>query len=94
MAQPECNKTDSDKAREEALISRLVEVSTTYLLTKSYFSPLYMLTFPQFIVNQVVQLRNEVIESLEMDRIREAEEDQVYFKKFLQQFSLFINFMF
>lgn len=27
MAQPECNKTDSDKAREEALISRLVEVS-------------------------------------------------------------------
>jgi len=49
MAQPECNKTDSDKAREEALISRLVEV---------------------------VQLRNEVIESLEMDRRREAEEDQ------------------
>lgn len=28
MAQPECNKTDSDKAREESLISRLVEVST------------------------------------------------------------------
>lgn len=28
MAQPECNKTDSDKAREEALISRLVEVKT------------------------------------------------------------------
>lgn len=27
MAQPECNKTDSDKAREEALISRLVEVN-------------------------------------------------------------------
>jgi len=49
MAQPECNKTDSDKAREEALISRMVEV---------------------------VQLRNEVIESLEMDRKREAEEDQ------------------
>ncbi|XP_055302278.1 kinesin-related protein 4 isoform X2 [Sitodiplosis mosellana] len=49
MAQPEYNKTDSDKTREEALISRLVDV---------------------------VQLRNEVIESLEMDRIREAEEDQ------------------
>ncbi|XP_037918777.1 MICAL-like protein 1 isoform X2 [Hermetia illucens] len=48
MAQPERNKTDSDKAREEALIARLVEV---------------------------VQLRNEVIECLEMDRLREAEED-------------------
>lgn len=50
MAQPECNKTDSDKSREETLISRLLEV---------------------------VQLRNAVIESLEMDRRREAEEDQV-----------------
>lgn len=30
MAQPECNKTDSDKAREEALISRLVEVIHCY----------------------------------------------------------------
>ncbi|XP_037030174.1 nucleolar protein dao-5 isoform X2 [Bradysia coprophila] len=49
MAQPERNKTDCDKAREEALITRLVEV---------------------------VQLRNEVIECLEMDRLREAEEDQ------------------
>ncbi|XP_017474982.1 PREDICTED: COPII coat assembly protein sec16-like isoform X3 [Rhagoletis zephyria] len=48
MAQPERNKTDSDKAREEALIARLVEV---------------------------VQLRNEVVECLEMDRLREAEED-------------------
>lgn len=50
MAQPECNKTDSDKSREETLISRLLEV---------------------------VQLRNAVIESLDMDRRREAEEDQV-----------------
>ncbi|KAI8128110.1 MICAL-like protein 2 [Lucilia cuprina] len=49
MAQPERNKTDSDKAREEALIERLVEV---------------------------VKLRNEVVECLEMDRLREAEEDQ------------------
>ncbi|XP_054087087.1 MICAL-like protein 1 isoform X2 [Zeugodacus cucurbitae] len=48
MAQPERNKTDSDKAREETLIARLVEV---------------------------VQLRNEVVECLEMDRLREAEED-------------------
>lgn len=31
MAQPECNKTDSDKAREEALISRLVEVSFFFI---------------------------------------------------------------
>lgn len=52
MAQPERNKTDSDKAREEALIERLVEV---------------------------VKLRNEVVECLEMDRLREAEEDQVSF---------------
>lgn len=57
MAQPERNKTDSDKAREEALIARLVEV---------------------------VQLRNEVIECLEMDRLREAEEDMV---------SLFLNIL-
>uniref|UniRef100_A0A1A9UHK9 LIM zinc-binding domain-containing protein n=1 Tax=Glossina austeni TaxID=7395 RepID=A0A1A9UHK9_GLOAU len=49
MAQPERNKTDTDKAREEALIERLVEV---------------------------VQLRNEVVDCLEMDRIREIEEDQ------------------
>ncbi|KAM7349860.1 MICAL-like protein isoform 2-T3 [Cochliomyia hominivorax] len=49
MAQPERNKTDSDKAREEAFIERLVEV---------------------------VKLRNEVVECLEMDRLREAEEDQ------------------
>ncbi|KAL5278402.1 MICALL1.2 family protein [Megaselia abdita] len=48
MAQPERNKTDSDKSREETMIARLVEV---------------------------VQLRNEVIECLEMDRLREAEED-------------------
>jgi hypothetical protein len=50
MAQPEHNKTDSDKAREEALISRLVEI---------------------------VQCRNEVVDCLEMDRLREAEEDLV-----------------
>ncbi|XP_053679929.1 MICAL-like protein 1 [Anopheles nili] len=48
MAQPERNKTDSDKEKEEALIARLVEI---------------------------VQLRNEVVECLDMDRIREAEED-------------------
>ncbi|XP_030378616.1 MICAL-like protein 1 isoform X2 [Scaptodrosophila lebanonensis] len=48
MSQPELNKTDTDKAREEALIARLVEV---------------------------VELRNEVIDCLEMDRLREAEED-------------------
>lgn len=35
--------------------------------------------FPFFC--QVVQLRNDVIESLEMDRLREAEEDQVSKKK-------------
>lgn len=50
MAQPERNKTDSDKSKEEALISRLVEV---------------------------VQLRNEVVDNLESDRLREAEEDLV-----------------
>jgi MICAL-like protein 1 len=50
MAQPERNKTDTDKTREENLIARLVEV---------------------------VQQRNEVIECLEMDRVREREEDTV-----------------
>ncbi|EDW86399.2 uncharacterized protein Dwil_GK17790 [Drosophila willistoni] len=48
MGQPEQNKTDSDKAREELLIARLVEI---------------------------VELRNEVIDCLETDRLREAEED-------------------
>ncbi|KAL7028192.1 hypothetical protein ACKWTF_005747 [Chironomus riparius] len=48
MAQSEQNKTDSDKAKEDALIARLVEI---------------------------VQLRNEVVDCLEMDRLREAEED-------------------
>lgn len=60
MAQPECNKTDSDKSREETLITRLLEV---------------------------VQLRNEVIESLEMDRRREAEEDQVSIPLFFIAFT-------
>jgi MICAL-like protein 1 len=50
MAQPEQNKTDSDKAKEEALIARLVEI---------------------------VQLRNEVVDCLDRDRLREAEEDMV-----------------
>ncbi|KAF7280098.1 hypothetical protein GWI33_006401 [Rhynchophorus ferrugineus] len=48
MMQPEANKTDSDKAKEEVLINRLVEI---------------------------VERRNEIIECLEMDRVREAEED-------------------
>ncbi|XP_044734047.1 exonuclease 1-like isoform X2 [Chrysoperla carnea] len=49
MERPESNKTDYDKAREEELINRLIEV---------------------------VETRNEIIECLEMDRIREAEEDE------------------
>lgn len=53
MAQPECNKTDSDKAREEILIARLVEI---------------------------VLQRNEVVDCLEMDRLREAEEDMVSYE--------------
>ncbi|XP_017769538.1 PREDICTED: MICAL-like protein 1 isoform X2 [Nicrophorus vespilloides] len=48
MLQPEANKTDTDKAREEELILRLVDI---------------------------VERRNEIIECLEMDRVREAEED-------------------
>ena len=32
MAQPECNKTDSDKTREEALISRLVDVRSHFVV--------------------------------------------------------------
>ncbi|KAI4462236.1 calponin y domain-containing protein [Holotrichia oblita] len=48
MMQPELNKTDSDKAKEEELIQRLVEI---------------------------VERRNEIVECLEMDRLREAEED-------------------
>lgn len=56
MAQPEQNKTDTDKEREESLIARLLEV---------------------------VELRNEVVDCLEMDRLREHEEDLVIFYLFL-----------
>ncbi|XP_054288972.1 MICAL-like protein 1 isoform X2 [Macrosteles quadrilineatus] len=49
MMRPERNKTDSDKAKEEQLIQRLVEV---------------------------VERRNEIIDCLEMDRLREKEEDR------------------
>lgn len=52
MAQPEQNKTDTDKEREESLIARLLEV---------------------------VELRNEVVDCLEMDRLREHEEDLVIY---------------
>lgn len=48
MAQPECNKTDSDKTREEALISRLVEVyiSVHFLyLLRTKNSPLQRIHF-------------------------------------------------
>lgn len=48
MHQPEVNKTDFHKAREEELIKRLVEI---------------------------VECRDEIIQCLEMDRVREAEED-------------------
>nr|XP_023021196.1 uncharacterized protein LOC111509649 isoform X1 [Leptinotarsa decemlineata] len=48
MLQPEANKTDSDKTREEELIKRLIDI---------------------------VERRNEIVECLEMDRVREAEED-------------------
>lgn len=67
MAQPECNKTDSDKAREEAFIERLLEV---------------------------VKLRNEVVECLEMDRLREAEEDQVRLNYKIIYLIILINFPF
>ncbi|XP_056634823.1 putative autophagy-related protein 11 [Diorhabda sublineata] len=48
MMLPEAIKTDSDKAREEQLIKKLVDI---------------------------VERRNKIVECLEMDRIREAEED-------------------
>lgn len=72
MAQPECNKTDSDKAREESLITRLVEVSFRNEIKKYIFSLKHCI-----ICVQIVQLRNEVIDCLEMDRLRENEEDLV-----------------
>lgn len=49
MLKPTAQKTDSDKAREEELIKRLV---------------------------QVVERRDEIVQCLEMDRVREAEEDK------------------
>lgn len=55
MAKPDQNKTDSDKAKEEALIARLVEIVT---------------------------LRNEVVDCLDRDRLREREEDFVSNERF------------
>lgn len=49
MLCPEHNKTDSDKAREEELIQRLIEI---------------------------VERRDEIVQCLDMDRLREAEEDR------------------
>lgn len=54
------------------LCSVLLHCFISFYFLSLSFSPL---VFHCFI--QVVQLRNEVIESLEMDRRREAEEDQV-----------------
>ncbi|XP_022918551.2 MICAL-like protein 1 [Onthophagus taurus] len=48
MMEPEATKTDSDKAREEELIARIVEI---------------------------VERRNEIVECLEIDRLRENDED-------------------
>lgn len=39
MAQPERNKTDCDKAREEALITRLVEVRISRLISHLSLQP-------------------------------------------------------
>ncbi|KAF0765780.1 MICAL-like protein 2 isoform X1 [Aphis craccivora] len=54
MSKPDHTKTDTEKAREEELIRRLVEV---------------------------VERRNEIVESLEKDRLREAEEDRSVFNQ-------------
>lgn len=55
MAQPECNKTDSDKAREEALISRLVDVSSIQtnngITNKDIKSPKDDISNPKFQIN-------------------------------------------
>ncbi|XP_050537279.1 MICAL-like protein 1 isoform X2 [Daktulosphaira vitifoliae] len=54
MTKPDHTKTDTEKAREEELIHRLVEV---------------------------VERRNEIVDSLEKDRLREAEEDRSVFNQ-------------
>ncbi|XP_060879547.1 MICAL-like protein 2 [Metopolophium dirhodum] len=54
MSKPDHTKTDTEKAREEELIRRLVEV---------------------------VERRNEIVENLEKDRLREAEEDRSVFNQ-------------
>lgn len=74
MAQPERNKTDSDKEKEEALITRLVEVCMLVEKNRCCSIECNCDCNHHF---QIVQLRNEVVECLEMDRIREAEEDLV-----------------
>merc|ERR1711874_214402 len=48
MSKPECQRTEEDKAKEDKLISKLVEI---------------------------VGLRNEIVDCLEMERLREIDED-------------------
>ena len=51
MAKPEAQSTEEDKAKEEKLINRLMEI---------------------------VAQRNEIVDCLEMDRLRELEEDESF----------------
>lgn len=73
MEQPESNKTDSDKAREDSLIARKIEVSVWVGLSQT-FGRTFSKWWP--LIRQIVLQRNEVIDCLETDRLREAEEDQ------------------
>lgn len=75
MSRPDHTKTDSEKAREEELIQRLV----LKLYIKKKFLNYVQLFF--FRLVEVVGKRNEIVENLEKDRLREAEEDRSVFNQ-------------
>lgn len=78
MSQPDHTKTDTEKAREEELIQRLVFEMYSF----SYKNFLFLKMVIIFIrLVEVVERRNEIVENLEKDRLREAEEDRSVFNQ-------------
>lgn len=78
MSRPDHTKTDTEKAREEELIQRLVLKIHTYM--KNILKIYYCIYHLNRLV-EVVGRRNEIVENLEKDRLREAEEDRSVFNQ-------------
>lgn len=76
MSKPDHTKTDTEKAREEELIRRFV-LKINIKNIKPFLK--YIICFNRLV--EVVERRNEIVENLEKDRLREAEEDRSVFNQ-------------